>query len=751
MWWLDLRPLATNASTDAAVRNDSTDIANAAFIPPLNMSLVPTVALQWTQMRQPSVAPGANSGTVQALTSACSWPPARNTARMAMLHGHVVLTGGLQSEPSPDVALRDTWVYKPSAAQWARYANLPTGGLSVPQAMDNAPPTRFAHSLSTVEGALFRLAPSPSPPSRVLRGGSLPEMRGTHFAPQTDKRSHSRHLQGSPSAVPASSLAMFGGRYITSSGIPVRGDTWVFDLLHTSNANYKYSASYSPTAEGWAQAASVGPGEPVGPVTPWGAEQLAACAALASPPLDPSSVPSTATPAGAGPPQASTGWPLGRWRQLQVPGVQFQRSYHAAAVWNASLFLFGGFALVPQREFTVGAVFGDTLVLPGATNSVDAPLGGMTDPPSPGLALGWQKLQPQALGNLAGVSNPGAANVPSERFETQGVFLPGTLGSFVNVTDTSFGVQGGSVDVPSFVIYGGAFEASKGDVWAIPARNASWRAVRSSDFTIDDNGITILDSTVFMVVLFSVVGLCFLGLALALYRRHRQRQEMLAMLEDLVQQAGTRFPSDEEGGAGGARRQPGVRPELLAELPDVTWHKGVPPPKVPLPAAGAANVVPVGRGYLVAPPREGWAPPMGDQSACSVCLEDFAETAQAPSGGSRDGDTAVLLTALPCGHAFHRPCIERWLGNHDDCPLCKSDVAKGIRGGSSSDSDGASGDESTDEERSRPNAPRRSQPARGGGGAGRGRGGGRPARRSLQGVVRTVQVNPAASETDGVP
>ena len=54
-----------------------------------------------------------------------------------------------------------------------------------------------------------------------------------------------------------------------------------------------------------------------------------------------------------------------------------------------------------------------------------------------------------------------------------------------------------------------------------------------------------------MVVLFSVVGLCFLGLALALYRRHRQRQEMLAMLEDLVQQAGTRFPSDEEGGAGG--------------------------------------------------------------------------------------------------------------------------------------------------------------------------------------------------------
>ena len=45
---------------------------------------------------------------------------------------------------------------------------------------------------------------------------------------------------------------------------------------------------------------------------------------------------------------------------------------------------------------------------------------------------------------------------------------------------------------------------------------------------------------------------------------------------------------------------------------------------------------------------------------CSVCLCD-----------AEDGDT---LRTLPCMHTYHKDCIDKWLGEHRTCPVCKHDV-----------------------------------------------------------------------------
>lgn len=46
---------------------------------------------------------------------------------------------------------------------------------------------------------------------------------------------------------------------------------------------------------------------------------------------------------------------------------------------------------------------------------------------------------------------------------------------------------------------------------------------------------------------------------------------------------------------------------------------------------------------------------------CSVCLSEFEE------------DESLRL--LPkCNHAFHVPCVDRWLNSHSNCPLCRANV-----------------------------------------------------------------------------
>lgn len=42
---------------------------------------------------------------------------------------------------------------------------------------------------------------------------------------------------------------------------------------------------------------------------------------------------------------------------------------------------------------------------------------------------------------------------------------------------------------------------------------------------------------------------------------------------------------------------------------------------------------------------------------CAICLADF--------------EMHCLVSRLPCGHIFHGPCIQRWLGAQARCPLCR--------------------------------------------------------------------------------
>ena len=48
---------------------------------------------------------------------------------------------------------------------------------------------------------------------------------------------------------------------------------------------------------------------------------------------------------------------------------------------------------------------------------------------------------------------------------------------------------------------------------------------------------------------------------------------------------------------------------------------------------------------------------------CSVCLCD-----------AEDGDA---MRTLPCMHVYHADCIDKWLGEHATCPICKHDVREG--------------------------------------------------------------------------
>lgn len=62
-----------------------------------------------------------------------------------------------------------------------------------------------------------------------------------------------------------------------------------------------------------------------------------------------------------------------------------------------------------------------------------------------------------------------------------------------------------------------------------------------------------------------------------------------------------------------------------------------------------------------------WAAPLDRLEECAVCLAD-------PTASS-----CQEVMVLPCQHAFHAPCICRWLVRQCLCVLCRQDVRPGLR------------------------------------------------------------------------
>jgi len=46
-----------------------------------------------------------------------------------------------------------------------------------------------------------------------------------------------------------------------------------------------------------------------------------------------------------------------------------------------------------------------------------------------------------------------------------------------------------------------------------------------------------------------------------------------------------------------------------------------------------------------------------DAGDCAICLEEW--------------DSDVIVKEMPCKHRFHGGCIEKWLGMHGSCPVCR--------------------------------------------------------------------------------
>jgi len=50
----------------------------------------------------------------------------------------------------------------------------------------------------------------------------------------------------------------------------------------------------------------------------------------------------------------------------------------------------------------------------------------------------------------------------------------------------------------------------------------------------------------------------------------------------------------------------------------------------------------------------------GPETSCAVCLSEF--------------EWGDAMRQLPCGHNFHRNCIDKWLKRNKVCPLCLQDI-----------------------------------------------------------------------------
>ncbi|KAG1366422.1 putative E3 ubiquitin-protein ligase MPSR1 [Cocos nucifera] len=112
-------------------------------------------------------------------------------------------------------------------------------------------------------------------------------------------------------------------------------------------------------------------------------------------------------------------------------------------------------------------------------------------------------------------------------------------------------------------------------------------------------------------------------------------------------------------------------PELLAEL--LSGREGGGPPPASRASIEAMKTVEVGKEE-----EEKEAAAAGE---CPVCLDELA------------GAEAVVVKEMPCRHRFHGLCIEKWLGMHGSCPVCRFRMPAEEEGGSKKGGGGGGGGE----------------------------------------------------------
>ncbi|VDM35358.1 unnamed protein product [Hydatigera taeniaeformis] len=71
--------------------------------------------------------------------------------------------------------------------------------------------------------------------------------------------------------------------------------------------------------------------------------------------------------------------------------------------------------------------------------------------------------------------------------------------------------------------------------------------------------------------------------------------------------------------------------------------------------------------------------PNGRKPECDICLCYVTMTVPCVQNPIAEYETGHKLRHLPCGHGFHRECIDTWLGTAETCPKCRKNVVGCLR------------------------------------------------------------------------